>query len=245
MMAMAECEMAQRGVPGTSMEQARAWAEQAIAADPSVAEGHAALADAILRVSAANFAGASPSVKAALDRDPDCYDAHVVNGYIHLAERDFAGAIVSLESAIAIEPQDYRARGMILQAYQGIGDIEGHKLAARRFVERGEAILKIEPDHGGAIGFLVTSYIALGEVDRAIDLARKAEIIDPDNMRLIYNLACAMAILGETDPALGLLGKMIERVDRGWLDWIDVDNDLDPIRDDPRFVTLIAKAKQG
>ncbi len=46
LMSLAEAELSQRGVEGYSIASARASAERAIAADPAVAEGHAALAEA-------------------------------------------------------------------------------------------------------------------------------------------------------------------------------------------------------
>ncbi|QPC99815.1 TIR domain-containing protein [Qipengyuania soli] len=245
LMSIGEAEMAQRGVPGTSMAQAREWAERAIAADASVAEGHAALAEATLRDAASKSTASAPLVQAALERDPDCYDAHVLAGYLHLAERNYPEAIASFERAIALEPLEYRARGMVMQGYSGLGDEERLKAAARRFITRGEEILKTEPDHGGVLGFMVASLVALGEAEQAIDMTRKAEIFDPENMRLLYNLACAMAQLNEPEMAVRLLGKMADEVHLGWFEWMAVDNDLDTIREDPGFKALMARAAQA
>ena len=41
-----------------------------------------------------------------------------------------------------------------------------------------------------------------------------------------------------------LVGNVVHStVSAGWLKWIDADNSLDPIRDHPRFVTLIARGR--
>ncbi len=49
LMSSAEAEAAHRAVPGFSFASARAAAERAIALDPAVAEGHAALGEVMLR----------------------------------------------------------------------------------------------------------------------------------------------------------------------------------------------------
>jgi tetratricopeptide (TPR) repeat protein len=58
-----------------------------------------------------------------------------------------------------------------------------------------------------------------------------------DKSVLLYNLACAEAMLGETDDALGHLEQSI--ADRPSLaDDARDDSDFDAIRDDPRFAAL-------
>jgi tetratricopeptide (TPR) repeat protein len=59
-----------------------------------------------------------------------------------------------------------------------------------------------------------------------------------DKSVLLYNLACAEALLGETDEALGHLRLAIEsRPDAA--EWAREDVDLASIRDDPRFEQLL------
>ena len=72
----------------------------------------------------------------------------------------------------------------------------------------------------------------------------RAVLFDPDNTRLHYNLGCAMAALGDADAACDLLDGVIDKVNASWLLWMGTDNSLDPIRDHPRFVALMAKASE-
>ena len=69
----------------------------------------------------------------------------------------------------------------------------------------------------------------------------RALLFDPDNARLHYNLACAMAKLGDADTAVDLIEPWIDQVSRGWLMWMRSDNSLDPIREHPRFVALMER----
>jgi adenylate cyclase len=122
-----------------------------------------------------------------------------------------------------------------------LGDQANLEAAARRCLTRCERLLAIEPDHGGALGFLVTALAELGDVDRARDWARRAVLFDPDNLRLHYNLGCGMAELGDAEAACDLLEGIIDKVSGSWLLWMDADNSLDLIRDHPRFVALMAR----
>ena len=95
----------------------------------------------------------------------------------------------------------------------------------------------------GALGFFVSALSDLGEADRAREWTKRAVLFDPDNTRLHYNLACAMSKLRDADAACDLLDDVVGTVSAGWLKWIDADNSLDPIREHPRFVALMVRAR--
>ena len=59
-----------------------------------------------------------------------------------------------------------------------------------------------------------------------------------DKSVLLYNLACAEALLGEADEALGHLQLAIASRPEA-AEWAREDADLAPIRDDPRFAQLL------
>jgi adenylate cyclase len=170
--------------------------------------------------------------------DPDCYDAHLVAGSFGIVLRDYEKAITHFERAITIDPEAYWPAGMVSQAYDAVGDAAAAMAAHRRSLAQCERILTDEPDHGAALGFLVTSLASLGQADRARDWTRRALLFDPDNARLHYNLACAMAMLKDADMAVALMGPLIDRLGPGSLRWFQSDNSLDPIREHPKFVAL-------
>ncbi len=240
LMSLAEAELSQRGVEGYSIASARASAEKAIAADPSVAEGHAALAEAMVR-GLLEQEPVDDVLATALRLDPDCYDAHAIVGAVAIGRRDYRTAIAHLERAIELDPDAYWPAGMVVQAYEALGEREATLAAERRALTRCEAILADEPDHSGALGFLVTSLAGLGNADRAREWTRRALLFDPDNARLHYNLACAMARLGDAEMAVDLIEPWIDKVSHGWVLWMQADNSLDQIREHPRFVALMAR----
>ena len=129
------------------------------------------------------------------------------------------------------------------QAYTAIGDRPKALAAAKRALARCERALALEPDHSNALGFFITALGELGEADRAKLWANRIDLFDPDNARLRYNVACGMAGLGEAETACNLLDRVVDRVSGGWLEWIEKDNSLDPIREYPRFIGLMEQVK--
>jgi adenylate cyclase len=186
-------------------------------------------------------ASVDEALATALRLDPDCYDAHAIAGAVAIGRRDYEKAIVHLERAIELDPDAYWPAGMVVQAYDALGEREATAAADRRSLARCEKILADEPDHSGALGFLVTSLAGLGDAERAREWTLRALLFDPDNARLHYNLACAMATLLDADTAVDLIEPWIDKVSHGWLLWMRSDNSLDPIREHPRFVALMAR----
>ena len=243
LMAMAEVELSQRLVAGYSFENAKTAAERAVALNPKLAEAHAALAEALGRGPAMDQAGSERAVETALKLDPNCYDAHLFAGYMRLVQKRYEDAGRHFETACALDADAYRPAGMVIQVYESLGDEKNALAAARRCLERCEKILRTEPDHGGALGFLVTSLADLGEADRAREWAKRAVLFDPDNVRLHYNLACGMAKLRDADTAIDFLEGVVAKVNTTWLAWMGIDSSLDPIRDHPRFKSMMAEAE--
>ncbi len=62
-----------------------------------------------------------------------------------------------------------------------------------------------------------------------------------DNAGVLYNLACAEALLGEKDEALGHLRQAVAE-HPSYAEYAREDGDLSSIRDDPRFVAIVGAA---
>ena len=84
---------------------------------------------------------------------------------------------------------------------------------------------------------------SLEEKERAKEWATRARLVDPDNVNLHYNLACAMSSLGELDLTLETLAGIAPRLSPGMMSWMDSDPDFDAIRDEPRFKAMMEEAR--
>ncbi len=81
----------------------------------------------------------------------------------------------------------------------------GNEAGAVRAAERAVALDPLSPDVLQAAAFVYTG------TERAIELLRALVALAPDNVNFISSLANELALAGDTDEALALLGRVRER----------------------------------
>jgi hypothetical protein len=74
--------------------------------------------------------------------------------------------------------------------------------------------------------------------DEAKALLLEGLELHPGNESLLYNLACAEALLGESDAALEHLAPAVQNP--RFRQCAETDSDFDSLRDDPRFTALVS-----
>ncbi len=225
-----------------SKDDGRHAAERAISIDPDLAEAHAALGATYQ--GRGDFADGLVACNKALTLDPQSYEGNRIAGLCAFGLAQYADAREYFESAAAVIPTEFYASSLAPQCYEALDDNAGAHAAATRALERLENVIAIEPDHGRAIGFGVATLASLNELERAKEWMKRGLLLDPDNVMLKFNFACAMSCAGEFDQALDLLEDVIFNASKGLLIYLEKDTDFDPIRDHPRFIELMAKAKK-
>ena len=139
---------------------------------------------------------------------------------------------------------DFHSAGMLIGCYAAVGNSEASLRAAQISLARVEKAVSQDQSNGAAMGFGVNALAALGQVERAKEWMARALLIDPGNMNMRFNFACATARdLKETDSALELLGPFLATTGIDFLNHAKADPDLDSLRDDPRFKAMIAAAE--
>ena len=118
--------------------------------------------------------------------------------------------------------------------------------AARRTLERVEAALAKDPTNGAALSAGASSLIALGDVERGKDWVERALLLDPDNLLVRYNAACALTFReADLDGALDLLEPYFAGLDSpGNVHHAEIDPDMNALRAKPRFKSMIAAARE-
>jgi len=81
-----------------------------------------------------------------------------------------------------------------------------------------------------------------GEHGEALRLLRQAHEKAPQDARILYNLACMLAVNGQREEALETLSKAVE-AGFHMPDLIAADSDLASLRDDPRFQATVKEAR--
>jgi adenylate cyclase len=217
-----------------------AAAERALSLDGNLAEAHAAKARVL--TSEGKYDEAFVEIEAALRLDPESFEVNSAAARLYFTQQRLPEAIRFYEKAAALMVMDFSSVSLLMTCYRALGDMPKMREAAKRCLARAEKITTQEPDNGLALGYVVVSLCNLGENERAKDLAKRAMLLDPDNLTMRYNFACGFAQIGDSEAALELLGPVFERDAAETVNWAKVDPDLNTVRADPRFTAMMAKA---
>ena len=103
-----------------------------------------------------------------------------------------------------------------------------------------EAVRARLPAHPAVVESLGCLYTEMGRYQDGLCADREMVKMQPDSPTAWYNLACSLALTGQTEDAFAALEKAIAL---GYDDaeWLQDDDDFEPIRSDPRFARLLAQ----
>ena len=188
-----------------------AAAEHALSLDPDLAEARAVRARHLFRLGRHDEAFAE--IEAALRLDPESYEVNESAGLLCLRERRFGDAIGYYEKAAALMESSVGTPGMLMTCYDAVGDEAGVRRSAQMTLARAEKALAQDQGNGTIMGFAVSALAALGEAERAKDWIERALLVDPDNMNMRYNVACALSgqLEATREGALDLLSGYFPR----------------------------------
>ena len=211
--------------------------------DPDLADAHAIKAN-LLQANGHEEA-ASAELVIALRLEPESYEVNRIAGMIWFRRRQWAEAIVHWEKATTLMETDYGSPTILIACYTAaLGDRQGARRAARIALERAEQLLARDASNGHALSSGVAALAALGEAEQAREWIERACLIDPDNVNMRYNFACALTLqLHDFEAALDLLATVLPTISRSFLIHVRADPDLDTLRSDPRFQAMIAVAE--
>jgi len=240
LMALGQTQL--RDLRGGQADDGLAAADRALALDPNLAEAHAIKA-AILAESGRYDEGEA-EITIALRLDPESYEVNRSAGYFSFRRQQLEDAVRHFEKAMALVDTDVNSACMLLTCYTALGNSQGTRRAAQLALERSEAALAHDANNGTVTGYSAYALAALGESGRAKQRMARALLIDPDNLNMRYNFACALSVhLRETDPALDMLEPVLARFAGSFLHHAKVDPDLNPLREAPRFKAMLSAAE--
>ena len=112
--------------------------------------------------------------------------------------------------------------------------------ARRLEVEFLEGVRARLPEHPAVVESLGCLYTEMGRYQDGLNADRQMVRMDPASPTAWYNLACSLSLTGQADDAFAALEKAIAL---GYDDaeWMQDDDDFEPIKKDPRFARLLAQ----
>jgi tetratricopeptide (TPR) repeat protein len=248
--------------PKDAFEKARASYTKALELDDTLAEGHAALAEAKLYRDW-DWEGASTAFRRAIELNPSLARAHVHYGwYLNLIGRQ-AEAVDEMQRGRQLDPLDPTWAAWYADLNSYVGRYEDAAVAAREAVELGpshhwsyEALALAESGRGrheeaiaagrkaaelnpGWQGALALVYARAGMKDEA--LAMIPELEKTKHRMDAYLLPPVSAAVGDRDKAVRWTQTAIE-MRNPFAPWLFAWNDVvGPLRDDPRYQALRAR----
>jgi tetratricopeptide (TPR) repeat protein len=148
-------------------------------------------------------------------------------------------SVALFRRAAEIRLEDFQSALLLAQTLRRLGRLDEAGAARRDGIARAERHLALEPDDTRALS-VGAAELVYEDPQRAIDWARRAVAVSPDDPAVWYNVACTYAGLGMKDEALTWLTKLFGS-GIGGHEWAANDPDFDLLRDDPRFQALLAR----
>ncbi|HEY2752776.1 TIR domain-containing protein [Phenylobacterium sp.] len=218
-----------------------AAAERALALDANLAEAHCVMARHLAEQGLHDQANAE--IELALQLDAESWEVNKEAGRLIFRQGRIAAAVPFFEKAAALMETDYHDPLMLITCYTALGDAVGVQRAAQAVVGRAEKALAHDSSNGAAMASIANGLACLGEAERAREWTRRALLIDPENLIMRYNLACCIGnYVHDADAALELLGPYFIKGTMPEIRHAEVDPDMDHLRADPRFQSMVADA---
>jgi TolB-like protein/Flp pilus assembly protein TadD len=145
--------------------------------------------------------------------------------------------------ASEVNSEDYQSRILRAHVLAGLDQAELSNEVAKEAITVIEKHLKWNPDDARAFYLGAGSLHQIGEHDRAERWIGRALAIDPTDSVVLYNVACFYSLDGQLDKALNCLESA---ANQGAISgsWMEHDNDLANLREEPRFQALLERLLQ-
>ncbi len=221
-----------------NLKEADAASRRALELDPDLAEAHVARGLAVSL--SKRLEEAEREFECAIRQDPNLFEAYYWYARSCKAQGNLEKAAGLFRRACEVRPEDYQAPILLGTICYGLGNKSESEAYYRRGLAAAERHLELHPDDARALYLGAGALCRLGERARALDWAKRALGIDAGEPVTLYNVACVYTKLDRTEDALDSLEQAV-RLGFTHRAWIEHDNDLDPLREHPRFRALLEK----
>jgi adenylate cyclase len=207
---------------------------------PDLADSH--LARGYTLSNYRQYEDARTHFEAAARINPNLFDAYYYYGRAAFAHGDVEKSIELWERAGEVRREDFESPLLAAQSLRKLGRFAEARILNFEAVGRAERLLELDPTNGRVLSFGSGALMEDGQIGRALEWARLAEKLYPEDMGVIINGACMLSKSGFKEEAMDLLERVFNK---GWgkKDWIENDPDYDPLREEPRFIEMLAKLK--
>ena len=243
LMALAQANLRYAYTGNSGADDGSAAAERALSLDPTIAEAHLPRAWKFAVIGEDDEANAE--IQTALRLNPDSWEVNKEVARLFYRQRDLGESARHLEKATELMESDFHGWGMLAACYLAQGDNAGLQRCAEKLTGQIQQALARDPDNGSALAFGALAFAVLGQLDRAREYIDRALLLDPDNLYMRYNLAWPLlAYFKDKDATIEMIEPALAKAGRNLVRLAASDPNLDGLRDDPRFESMLRAAAE-
>jgi TolB-like protein/Flp pilus assembly protein TadD len=218
------------------LDQAARDSQTALKLDPKLAEAHAArgLAVSLNR----DYVEAEKAFEKAIELNPNLFEAYYFYASTCFLQDKFEKAIDLFKQAGRVNPADYQAPAYLAFIYQSIGQKEKMEPVLQEAFYKVEQQLALNPNDSRAIYLGAGVLVRMGQKQRAMEWVKQLAATERDEPHLLYGIACLYSMTGKAEESVYYLKKAVE-AGFAHRQYLEKDNDFDPIRAHPGYKTLI------
>jgi serine/threonine protein kinase/Flp pilus assembly protein TadD len=214
---------------------------KALARDPASVEARFGIATVYYHQR--RFAEAKRTLLEVLEADAAHVQARLRLGMI--AERvggdELKQAVIHYRRAAELRPHDADPWRYLAALHRKLGDVDAAQEAAINVIENTSRQLEASLDDVFLLSRLAEAYARFGGKEETHATLKRVLELDPSDGLVLYNCACAHALLGERDAALLFVRRAFDSGFRAVVHSVRADSAFESIAQDPEFRRLIAE----
>jgi adenylate cyclase len=226
----------------SNLELAEKMSRMALDLDPGLAEAHTARGFA--RSLSRHYREAEDEYKKAIQLNPRLFEAYYFYARTCFAAGRTEEAARLYEQAERVKPEDCQAPSLLAFTRRILGQKEKGTEAYNRTLAKVQRHLELNPDDARALYIGATALMELGEKEKGLEWIKKSYSLEPNDPYIVYGLACFHCRVGNLEEGMNFFEQSV-RAGFTHKEWVMNDTDLDPIRKNPRFKSLIKNLEAG
>ncbi|NIM20788.1 MAG: protein kinase [Candidatus Latescibacteria bacterium] len=221
-----------------NLKKALEASEKALELDSELAEAHAARGLAVSL--SKRYDEAEKEFETAIRLNPKLFEAYYFYARDSYTQGKLEEAAGLYEQACRVNPDSYQAAVLLAQTYRGLKFTKKAEKALERSLALVEKHLELNPEDIRALYMGAAAFVTAGNREKGLEWANRALSLAPKDPVILYALTCIFSLLGEVEKSVDHLEKAL-KAGFAHKKWIEIDSDLDAIRNHPRFKTIVSQ----
>lgn len=223
-----------------SLARADEASRRALEVAPRLAEAH--VARALVHSQSRDHDQAVREFEEAIRLNPYLFDSYYYFARAAFARGDMRRAADMFRAAADVRGEDFQSSILLSMPMNALGHEDVARDCTRAGIRRAELMLALNPCDGRALSLGAGALMDDGQPDRALEWAKRALELYPDDTSALINAACVYVKGDEPGRAMDLLDRVFAQ-GFGKRDWVANDPDYHPLRAEPRFQRMLARLK--